>query len=195
MAHLIPIRIKVVRGVAPGSKEARMLYPEFNNLPGEVRGHMDWTSFIDAHGIGMHYDNQSGFGVADDYNPDPDVQFCATLVPEDFAIAASQMFPDRVALLNEDDFEHFYDARAHPDEPEVHHDVPALQAIYYLERLEEMGKAPQPDEKEKKRRRDALDPNANVPGIRRNAARSYQDIKARRKHTISMNFRTRKPKP
>lgn len=174
---LIPILIQVRRKIERGSLVND--YPDFNALPAEVREGMDWAHYIDAHGLRMHYDKKADFGQADEYNGDPDMQYCATMIPEPFAKAAVGMFPERVELLTEAEWAEFYDSRAHAHEPEQHYDVETLQALVAKQAL---GIALTDSD------RRALDPDDAAAGIRKNCARCWKDMKATRVIKVHPDF-------
>lgn len=115
--ELVALRVKIGRAK---DKQNRMMnsYPDFNKLPPEVRGGVDWCYYVDQY-TAWHYDKLSGFGEADDYNQDPDMQYGCFCVPKEFADAALAMFPNQVEQLEELDFEDFYDNRAHAHEVEM----------------------------------------------------------------------------
>lgn len=187
MADLVPIKIKITRGMV-GDK-FQNVYPDFNKLPSGVREGLDWSHYLDHHGIGLHYDQVSGFGETDEENPDPTCMYCATAVPEAFATAARQMFPLLVSILTEDEFEHFYDNRAHVHDPEEKIDKAVVEAMILRKQMEDAGLVPQPTVGEVNRRKRALDPNSATPGIRKNHHRRYVDMKERRAVRIRQDLR------
>ena len=188
--HLVPIRVKITRGVARNG-QVQNIYPDFNKIAPELRGGMDWTYFFDTHGIGWHYDHKSGFGEVDDYNNDPNCQFGATMVPEAFAMAAVANFPDRVQTITEAEFEKFYEERAHAHEPDELEDVEVLQGLLLRHQLEQAGLMATPSQEEKQRRALALDPQHPSRGIRRNTNKRYEAIKAKRGFTVAPSVRKR----
>jgi len=185
VAELVPIKVKIVR--APDGSHG---YPQFNRLPAEVRGHLDWSKFFDSHGIGWHYDKLSGFGEVDDgtvpaghrhRNDDPDCWYGATCVPEAFAVAAQAEFPSEVEILTEAEFESFYDDRAHVNEDDESLDTDVLQGILARVQLEEKGIAPAPSAEILAKRARCLDPSdQGARGIRKNVGRKWADFKKRR---------------
>ena len=89
--QLTAIKVKILR-----KKEGNRMvndYPSFNDLAANVRGDMDWSCYIDAFGIGWHYDKISGFGETDAENTDPASQYAITAVPDAF-----DELPDQVIL-------------------------------------------------------------------------------------------------
>jgi hypothetical protein len=176
MPDLVPIKILIKRKF-----DGRSLvndYPNFNLLPPEVRGNMDWSHYLDQF-IGWHYDKVSGFGESDTFNPDPDTQLGCTCVPEAFALAAVTTFPDRVSIINESEFETFYDNRAHAHEPPEHIDKDHLAAINERKRSEDLGLLPA-NAAANAHRNKALDPDDPTPGIRRNHNKTWALFKKKR---------------
>lgn len=114
--ELVPLRIKI--GRKQGPKGMQNDYPDFNAMDSAIRHDLDWSNYVDTYGTGWHYDKLSGFREADVYNPDAGMQFGMFAVPEDFANAAVAMFPTKVEILTEAQFELFYNDRAHSHESE-----------------------------------------------------------------------------
>lgn len=169
MPDLIPLKV-TIRRAADGKHK----FPSFNDIPGSKRDNLDWSQYIDKFG-GWHYDKECGFGEADEENPDPDTWCGCFLVPEDFADAALDTFPEDVEEVDETEFERFYDNRAHAHEPELRYDTQVLQALAAkktlgLELTDEDNAA--------------LDPDKPLPGIRRNKKRKWKDRKAKAKLKI-----------
>lgn len=201
LQNLVPIKVKIVRG--PDGKHQ---YPAFNALAPDLRAHMDWAEFLDAHGIGWHYDKCSGFGESDAVNPqvapddehrndDPSCWFGATCVPEPFAQAAAARFPALVTIISEESFERFYDGRAHLHEETEILDLQDLQKLQARLALEAMPNAPtkSPSETILKLREEMLDPDHPRRGIRKNPRRRWADWKATKRLTVHPS--QRKPEP
>ena len=165
---LVPIRVKIRVGVVGGRKQH--VYPPFNNIDAATRKNMDWSNYLDTHGIGWHYDKCCGFGESDSYNVDRDVWYGATCVPEDFADAAVALGTD-VEIITEAQFRTYYDDRAHIHEPEEHYDLDTLQAIKVKQQL---GK------KVNKSDQDAMDPLKENSGIRRNDNKTWALYKTKK---------------
>lgn len=177
MKELVPIKIKILRGLVGGKLQNK--YPDFNSLSPEVRGHMDWSYFIDAHGFGMLYDQKSGFGEGDEENDDPDCQFCATLVPLEFAEAAVAKL-ENVEIIDEEQWQHFFEGRQRTAfEIEVL-DTEVLQGILARVQLEQLGEAPEPSPEILEARVKCLDPtDQDHRGIRRSEKRLWVEAKAK----------------
>ena len=124
--ELVALKIEIKRKAVGNSTHND--YPDFNSLPGSVRGEMDWCHFIDQF-TAWQYDHKSGFGESDGYNPDPLVQYGVFCVPQDFADAALAAFPTRVVQLDEVELEQFYEQRAHEQEPELNYDEKTLSGL------------------------------------------------------------------
>ena len=176
MADLVPIQVKILRG--PDGKHA---YPPFNSISPEIRGHLDWSVFFDTHGIGWHYDKISGLGEADEGNPDPTCWFGCTCVPAEFAKEAVRLFPSRVEIVPEKEWEAFYDERAHAHEETEILDVEALRGLQARLALEADPSAPTvtPSEEIVDLRRKMLDPEEANRGIRKNPNRRWASFKSK----------------
>lgn len=190
MTHL-PIKVRILL-----NEKGANLYPNFNALPLELRGGLDWAHFIDVHGTGWHYDKVCGHAETDVGNPqvaDDDAHRCEEIgvwhgcmcVPAAFAEAAAAMFPGEVTILTEASFEAFYDQRAHAHEPEVFVDRDAVDAVNSVVELESKGTLPAPSAARLAGRAEVLNPESSVPGIRRNMKKRWADYKARAGITIS----------
>jgi hypothetical protein len=173
--QLVPIRIKITRGVKNG--QLQNIYPAFNELDPSVRGNCDWAQFIDQYGIGHHYDHECGFGETDAYNDDPGVQYTATCVPAAFASAAVDTFPNLVEILSETDFEAFYNTRSHDKDDTEVLDTEVLMGIQARIALEDAGAAPAPSTEIRARRTECLDPTHKRRGIRKNLRKKWADFK------------------
>lgn len=173
MPDLVPIRVKIKRGVVGG--RIQHVYPNFNTLDPNVRGNMDWSLFFDMHGIGWHYDKCCGFGETDTYNTDPDMWYGGTCVPESFASAAIAAFPNEVEELSESDWTTYYDTRAHVHDQEEVYDLNTLQAIKAKKQL---GRSTNKSDD------DALDPDKPNSGIIKNHNKTWQLFKTKRNITV-----------
>jgi len=157
-------------------------YPDFNRLHKDLRRDMDWSAFIDTFGTGWFYDKISGFGEADAENPDPNIQYGMIAVPEDFALAAVDEFPDQVTIEDEVELERFHDERATAHMPDERIDREVLDSIRAKHGItgsleDERGRpASRITDSEKK----ALDPDHPAPGICKNWKKRWADLKARR---------------
>jgi hypothetical protein len=177
--ELVPIRIKIGRALVDGRMQNK--YPNFNEIDPTIRHNLDFSFYVDAYGIGWHYDKKSGFGECDDYNEDCDCQYAMTAVPADFAKAAVKLFPNHVFLMTEDEAEIFYNDRAHDHEESEILDVPQLQGIAARVELEKAGVAPPPSKELHALRKRCLDPDdQHKPGIRKNMNKTWKRLKERR---------------
>ena len=175
--NLVPIRVKIKHGAVGGG--IKHIYPDFNLIaPSIRRGGMDWSIYFDFYGIGWHYDHLSGIGESDAYNPDPDIWFGCTCVPEDFAIAAATLFPNDVEIIDEATFETFYNERAHIHEPAQFHDAEILEGI---KARRDLGITDTPEILK------ALDPNDPTSGIRNNPVRFWEGCKLKTGLTIHVD--------
>lgn len=159
---LVPLKVKIKLG-SEGAK-----YPDFNQIAPAIRENMDWSHFIDNHGVGWHYDQTSGLGEDSVDSPFGE-QWGMMIVPSAFATEAVSKFPNEVEVLTENLAEMFYDEKAHvKDEAEIVN-VEALQAIKVREDLGE-------DMTAKKAK--ALNPNELEAGVRKNKSKTWSDFKA-----------------
>ena len=173
MEELVPIKIKITRGLKKGV--LTNIYPDFNQIPEGIRDGLDWSYYFDTYGIGWHYDSKSGFGEGDDENPDPHVMYGCTCVPQIFASAAKKLFPDLIEVLNEEAFEKFYNDRAHFQESEFIEDERVLQALSHKRSL---------GIEETQHDKDALNPESPKPGIVKNKNKSWDMYKQKRRVKI-----------
>lgn len=165
MENLVPLRVLIgLKGKAEHD------FPNFNELPKELRGGGDWSHYVDRFG-GWHYDKQCGHADHDLVNGTPAGQWCGMLlVPVAFAEAAVEKWPEFCQILNEADAEEFYNDRAHAHEPDVFDDAEVLQAIAAKRAI---GIDDAEDAK-------ALDPDHPSRGRRRNKAKTWQGYKLNR---------------
>ena len=176
--ELVPIKVKIKRNTAGRGA----VYPNFNTIDPAVRNGVDWSVFVDRHG-GWHYDKKSRLGESDVQNPDPDSQFGALLVPEDFADAALVAFPNDVEAMTESQFESFYDNRAHDHEPDVVMDTAVLvqlRAKYGVAEGVKLVAEAGWDQADI----EALDPNSPTPGVVTNPRKTFARFKTRRGLTV-----------
>ena len=177
MEELAPIKIKITRGLRNGLLSN--IYPDLNQIPEGIRDGMDWSYYFDTYGIGWHYDSKSGFGEADDENPDPHVMYGCTCVPVVFAKSAAKLFPLLVEIIDEAAFEKFYNERAHAGEGEFVEDERVLQAISQKRTL---------GMEETQQDREALDPESPKSGIVRNRNKTWEMFKEKRRVKIVMEL-------
>lgn len=158
MRILVPIEVKIGRGLVNGKVQA--IYPNFNKIDKVIRKGLDWSYYFDVEGIGWHYDmtDKLGEGV------DPNLQFGVTCIPKDFALASVLLFPTNVSILTEVQFEDFYDNKSHINDQINIIDIDAIQSIKIKR---DLGKKEDKDDK------DALDPDNDRPGIRKNYNKTW----------------------
>lgn len=179
---MIPIRVRIEYGLV-AKKEgnvAQNIYPDFDQIDDEIRHGMKWEYYLDTYGSGWVYDKVSDVHKTDDYNPEPLVWYAAVLVPEDFAEAAAEMFPDDVTILTEEEFIWFYENRNQANAPEVVIDKTHLEALYYEARFETLLKRDDVSDQMKTRIRNALNPDAGEKGIHRNKLKKWEGFKERK---------------
>ena len=122
--NLVPLKVKI--GLK-GNRQHK--YPPFNELDATVRDNMDWSHFVDKFG-GWHYDQLCGHSDHEPENDSPrDTWIGMLLVPEDFANASVEKWPDQCEIISEVNAEHLYNDRCHVTDPEIKEDSDALQAI------------------------------------------------------------------
>jgi len=167
--ELVPLLVTIKRGLV-GNK-MQNIYPDFKQVPDAIRKGLDWSYYVDAHGIGVHYDKVEGFGEGGD----PTVQMCMICVPADFAAEAVKLFPDTVKKMTAAACESFYNDKAHAHEPEFQNDSAELTALAAKKTL---GIAECPDDK------CALDPDHPRVGIRRNKNKTWKQFCVKRTVTL-----------
>jgi len=171
---IVPLRIAIHYGAAGFE------YPEFSALPpGTMRG-LPWERFVDVCG-GWVYDKPSGFGEADDYNPDPDVYFGLIAAPADFASACVDRFPGRCAVLTAAELAAYWDrAHAHTEDQRVDARVlDGVRALYGDPAGLDLDGDGVPDGVKK-----ALDPDHPAPGIVANVRKTWDRFAARQNLVI-----------
>lgn len=180
--ELVPLRVKI--GVKGGPGGRSHAYPDFNRIPAVLRGNMDWCHFIDQYG-GWYYDKVSGHDDADDANDSPRGTWLGLLlVPESFADAAIDTFPDECDELDGAEAEAFYENRVSVVQPDVLEDVDVLQAIAAKRAA---GIAEDDDDRE------ALKPDSMRRGRRKNPKKKFADVIA--KKNVAVKNRQKRPKP
>lgn len=193
MTELVPVKIKIRLGA-----DGKHKFPNFNQLPSNLRGGQDWSHFFDSAGLGWHYDKLSGLGELDcgsdpacfHLNNDPDVWFGATCLPEAFVDAAVAKFPGEVVELTEAEWGLFYDNRAHVHEETEVLDTEALQGLKARLDLEADPNAPtkEPSASILALRAEMLDPDNTRRGIRKNPKRRWAD------HKLTLGVTIRPPR-
>ncbi|MCP3966533.1 MAG: hypothetical protein GY718_09300 [Lentisphaerae bacterium] len=168
MANLIAIKFQAGLHTedTKNHKAGHAKYPDFNKVSLANRNGMDWCKFIDAYGIGMQYDKGCGHK---NHSLDSPVgeQCCVIAVPEAFATEALRVLPGLVKLTPEQ-FEDFYDNKAHAHEDDEHVDKDVLETIATKETLN----LPVPEKVS------ALDPRSKAKGIRENVNKTWRKRKA-----------------
>lgn len=159
---LVPIRVTI------GLRNGRHHYPSFNQLPVVQAAGMDWSNYVDAFGLGWHYDRCCGHAVGTPESPVGE-QFGCLIVPEMFAVEALTQFPNLVTRFTEAELAAFYDTHCHGLESEEIIDTEVLQGIQAKQAL---GLTLTEDQKR------GLDPTNQMPGLRKNLHRHWVDYKA-----------------
>lgn len=167
---LVPILVTVKRGIHDGRKVAQ--YPDFNQVPADIRFNTNWPIYIDVYGIGWHYDKIENIGLGSDQ------EIAGTCVPNNFAQAAATLFPDRVRIVSEQEFADFWEQRSKIYEETQHLDTDVLQGINARVQLELAGIAPPPGPEIESLRKLCLDPSDQTHrGIRKNLKKKWSDAK------------------
>lgn len=171
MRTLVPLKVRV--GLHEfddglGHKAGHAKYPNFNLIASNIRKGMDWSRYIDTHGIGLHYDKTSGHKEESVDSPQGQ-QWACMCVPAAFATEAVALFPGEVSIIPEAEFETFYNDKAHAHEPDEHVDTDVLQAIAAKE-----GVGVAVPEKAA-----AIDPLNSARGIRKNTNKKWADFKVK----------------
>lgn len=178
---LAAIRVRIARAT-----DGRAKYPAFGSLPSVQASGLDWSQYVDVHGLGWQYDQTSGH---DDETADSPAgqQWGMLIVPETFADEAVAAFPAECSRLTEAECQAFYDDKAHVREPDELADETLLSALNSQRQLLAALVADDPGDTKstdaltalKARIRRALDPVDSEPGVRRNPNRRWTDRKAR----------------
>lgn len=165
--NLVPIKVILKR--RPNGEAD---WPDFNAIDSSIRDNRPWSKFIDSKGIGWLYDKIENLGTGADHGT------ACTLVPENFANAAVVQFPDIVSIIDEAEFETFYNERAMVRMPTEFLDTDVLQGIMTRKQLEDTGIAPAPSAEILAARIKCLDPTEqNYRGIRKNMKKKWADAK------------------
>ncbi len=160
---LVPIKVKI--GL---KKNGQAKYPDFNSLGVVKDSEMDWSHYIDVHGIGWHYDKCCGHEVDVPDSPSG-IQYGLLCLPASFVDQALLAFPDDIQELTEAECEDFYDNHAHAHQSDELIDLESLQAI---KTKEDLGI----DVTEEKAK--ALDLNDPYPGIKVNHKKTWVQYKS-----------------
>lgn len=161
--NLVPIKINI--GLREDNGQHK--FPLFNDLESGIRGNMDWSYFVDKHGLGWHYDKCCSHRIEKPGAPFG-MQWGMLLVPKKFADAAIEKFGDVVTKMTEVECEEFYNVHCHAHEPEIRIDEKVMESIKTKESL---GIALSEEDKS------AVNPQTETRGIRKNLNRNWTDFK------------------
>lgn len=169
MRNLVALKFKagLHTSNANGHKIGHVKYPDFNQVSLATRRGMDWSHYIDTHGIGMQYDKACGHKEEGD-TPYGE-QACVVAVLQDFATEALALFPGELTQLTPVEFEAFYNDKAHAHESADLIDQDVMDAIKAKEDL-----AIAVPEKA-----NAIDRNHPDRGIRKNDRKTWSDFKTK----------------
>jgi hypothetical protein len=173
---LVPIKVRI--GLKSEKNKSSHAYPDFNSLPSGLRGNTDWSHFVDQHG-GWHYDKVAGHSDADQESP-RGTWLGMLLVPEEFANAAAEKFPDTVSIIAESEAERFYEQRVTVNQPGILDDASVLQAVA----AKRAAGLPEDDDD-----KHALDPDHPATGRRRNKLKTWKGYCQQRGVEIHEKYR------
>jgi len=168
MKNLVPIKVKIGLNEAGQAK-----YPNFNSMQTVQNTGMDWSKYIDVHGSGWLYD-ECGHQDEDVDSPRGQ-QWGLVLVPKEFADEAVTRYPGDVTKLNETATQDFYDNKHAIEQPDEEIDNEVLQGIKLKQDL---------GQTLTKQQQDALDPNKEERGVRKNPNKKFVDFKTKRGFNI-----------
>jgi hypothetical protein len=140
-------------------------YPDFNQVSEVARKGLDWSIYVDKHGIGMQYDTENGHQDDTPESPQGE-QCCVVAVLQDFATEALTLFPE-LTQLTPAEFEDFYNNKAHVRESVELVDADVLTVIA----AKEKAGLPVPEKAK------AFDPDSPEAGIRKNHNKKWSDFK------------------
>ena len=162
--ELVPIKVKILSG------QSGCLYPDFNALEIVKASGMDWSQYIDQDGSGWLYDKKCGHAEVDEDSP-AGVWMGMLLIPEQFAVEAIAMFPDRITKLTGVECEKFYNERhaCKMNDEDIDSDI-----LQNIKAKQDLG-LPLSVSQVK-----ALDPEDDTPGIRKNKNKVFADYVATR---------------
>ena len=166
-SDLVPIRIVFGR-----RDDGSAAYPDFNEVPVEIRRGLKWSHYMDTYGTGMSFrDKVENLGTGHTQGR------IVTCVPKDFAEDAAQRF-EEVEIISEAECRRFYEERCTVYEHEELVDNEVLQGIKTQIDLEDRGLISPPDGERKTSRDKALDPKHHrVAGVRRNVKKKWAGLK------------------
>ncbi len=160
--NLVPLKIKIGKRENGSAK-----YPDFNRIKVVQDLAIDWSVYIDSKGTGWHYDKTSSH--SDNTVDSPfGQQFGSILIPKEFADEAIDMFPEECTILTEEEFEDFYDNKAHVKDSEEIIDEGILTKIKLKKDLGLKLTAEQED---------AIDIEKEQKGITKNKNKKWKDYK------------------
>jgi hypothetical protein len=160
--ELTPLKV-VIRLNSNGQAK----YPNFNILSSVMNSDMDWSRYVDAYGLGWHYDKTCGH-KEDSVDSPIGTQIGILVVPEEFANEAVAEFPDDCSIIKETELEDFYNNKAHIYEPDEIFNMNVLEGIQMKKSLDIPLTAQQLD---------AINPDKDTPGICKNKNRYWADYK------------------
>lgn len=160
-------RLKALKVKIGLKTDGGALYPDFNSLEVIKQAKVDWSKYVDSMGDGWHYDKTSGHKEASDDSP-MGMQWGVLLVSNTFATQAAEMFPEECTIIDEAEYTDFHENKAHKHEPEELADSKVLEVI--KAKRDASVKLSLKDE-------EALDPENDTPGIRKNKRKLFADYK------------------
>lgn len=143
--------------------------------------HPDWPSLplrdAESHIFGgWKYDKTCGH-KEDSVDSPLGMQWGCLTVSEAFAMAAEKMWPNLITRLTEEEYEDFWNNKAHAHLPENNHNLQILQGLQIERDLRD--KLGQPLTEIDKKIKKAIDPDDSEPGIKRNDQKFWQGAKAK----------------
>ena len=124
---LIPMLVKI--GLKQTSRGTVHAYPDFNAIESNLRGGLDWSSFVDRHG-GWCYDKMAGHVDDDPTNDSPAGTWLGLIaVPADFAAACEAKFSGTCRLVPEALAKDFYENRVTVLQPAILDSLEVLQTL------------------------------------------------------------------
>lgn len=172
MRDLVALKVKIgLKGKdwPVANERGHALYPKFNQLQAVIDSGMDWSYYVDTYGEAWHYDKKCGHKQEEETSP-RGMQWGMLIVPKEFADEAVEKFPEVCSIVDEAELEDFYDNRAHAHEPDERIDDVVLKGI---EAKQKAGHSLTPNQEK------ALNPDNDIPGVRRNYNRYWKDYKAK----------------
>ncbi len=169
--NLVPIKVKI------GIKDnGNAKYPNFNALQEVQNKNMDWSKYVDVHGLGWMYDccgHKEEQMDGDEWDSPFGQQWGVLVVTKEFADEAITRFPNECEKLDETRLEAFYNSRHARDFPEENINEEALKVYEVKERNKIILTS-----EEETRKAKALDPNDSEPGIVKNPRKKWANYKS-----------------